>query len=125
MSKRGELGISDCATCKATQPRAVRQALGCGYEVPVERLTLWSPPLGEKAYRGPSPTMCAGYTTTLPEVVETSLHRAHWDKGSLVAACNGDQPTEETLYSVLILAGAFNEVEQWLMTPSKDGGGGP
>jgi hypothetical protein len=122
----GDLDIADCSKCKKMTSSERRQHLGCGYEPPIDRvrLTLWHPPSGPKGYSGPEPTMCAGYTATLPEVIETSILRAHWEKGSLRDACGGEQPTEESLALVLILSGAYNSLQRWLMTPAKDGGGG-
>jgi hypothetical protein len=125
MASRNGLAIGDCDKCKQMSSREQRQSLGCGYEPPIDRvrLTLWQPPSGPKAYRGPDATMCAGYTTRLPEVIETSILRAHWDKGSLRDACGG-APTEETNLLVLLLSGAYNSLQRWMMTPAKDGGGG-
>lgn len=126
MGSRNDLAIADCTKCKKMNSREQRQYLGCGYEPPIDRvrLTLWSPPSGSKAYSGPDPTMCAGYTTRLPEVQETSLLRLHWENGSLRDACGGELPTEETLVLVVILQGAYNSLQRWMMTPAKDGGGG-
>jgi hypothetical protein len=104
-----------------------RQALGCGY-LPVAdgrvHLTIWQPPGGKRAYGGPPLTVCAGYTCNLPEVTEAAITRAHWKVGAVVAACDGEQPTQDLMNSILVLDAAYSEVEGWLMTPSKDGGGG-
>lgn len=126
MASRNDLAIADCTKCKQMNTSERRQYLGCGYEPPIDRvhLTLWQPPNGPKAYHGPDATVCAGYTTRLPEVIETSILRAHWENGSLRDACGGEQPTEETLALVLILSGSYNSLQRWMMTPSKDGGGG-
>lgn len=126
MANRQDLAITDCSKCKQMNTREQRQYLGCGYEPPIDRarLTLWRPPEGKHAYRGPEPTVCAGYSTSLPEVQETSILRLHWEKGSLRDACDGEKPTEETLALIVILQGAYNALQHWLMTPSKDGGGG-
>ena len=110
-------------------PPLQRRYLGCGYEPPLTgvRLTMWSPPVprhdGGVGYRGPEPTVCAGYTTSLPEVIEAAVIRRHWDKGQVVAACGGAMPTEEMLSSILVVDNAFAEVRNWASTPEKDGGG--
>jgi hypothetical protein len=125
MDRRNELVIADCGKCKAQMNKGQRQALGCGYEPPIDRarLTMWSPPTGKVGYSGPNATVCAGYSTSLPEVIETAIARRHWEKSQLQMACDGEQPTEETRTMVLILDGAFADVKNWAQTPSKDGGG--
>jgi hypothetical protein len=104
-----------------------RQSLGCGYEPPADgrvRLAVWQPPGGNRGYRGPDLTICAGYTTKLNEANEAWHARAHWKNGALVPACLGDEPTEDLLTSILILDGGYNALESWAHTPASEGGGG-
>ncbi len=100
-----------------------RQSLGCGYEPRTDRVSLlmWQPPQGAKGYSGPPLEWCAGYTTSLPEVMETAIARVHWSKGN--AAALGEL-TEETLNSIVILEGSYNELQRWMLTPLSEGGGG-
>lgn len=123
MANRQELAISDCDKCKAMMTKEQRQSLGCGYEPKHERLpvVVWSPPSGRNAYSGPAPTICPGYTTSLPEVIEAAITRAHWLKGNVDAT---DDQREDLLNAILVLDAAYNGVQHWMMTPSKDGGGG-
>jgi hypothetical protein len=106
-------------------PALQRQSLGCGYLPPADRvhLTLWQPPSNERGYKGPPLTVCAGYTASLPEVIETSIARAHWKVGAIVAACDGEMPSEDLMNSILVLDSESGAVEGWLMTPVADGGG--
>jgi hypothetical protein len=106
--------------------REQRRYLGCGYEPPIDRvrLTLWQPPVGKVGYNGPDPTMCAGYTTNLPEVLETGVARMHWSKGNASVMADGDQPSEDLLNAIIVLEGEYNAMQHWMLTPSKDGGGG-
>lgn len=112
--------------------REQRQYMACGYEPALDptrvRLTIWNPPAatatGNVGYRGPNPTVCPGYTTRLPEVQETALLRLHWENGVLRDACGGETPTEETLSLIVVLQGAYNALQRWVMTPASDGGGG-
>ena len=122
-SRRGLIGIDDCGKCMQTTPQLQRQSLGCGYEPRPDRvhLTIWQPP--SQFYRGDPLTTCAGYTVNLPEVAEASIARAHWKQGALREACEG-KPTEDLMNSILVFDAACSEVEHWMMTPSKDGGGG-
>lgn len=123
MARRGDVGIADCGKCKQTNNKQARQALGCGYEPRDERvhLTLWQPPGGPVGFQEDDSDICAGYTTSLPEVMETLIARIHWSKGngSLIV-----EPTEDLLNAIVILEGEYNAVQNWIMTPSKDGGGG-
>jgi len=92
-----------------------RQALGCGYEPPAVLVPIntWR----HRGYRGPESSVCPGYSTSLPEVLESALARVHWSKGHSV----GD--SEDLLNAIVIMDGAFSELQTWLMTPTKDGGG--
>jgi hypothetical protein len=110
-----------------TTQRLQRQSLACGYEPAADNrvhLTIWQPPSGEVGYRGPELTVCAGYTANLPEVIEAAITRAHWKYGAIVAACDGEMPTEDLRNACLVLDGESSAVERWMMTPAKDGGGG-
>lgn len=125
-ARRGSLGIEDCETCMKNIGPQQRQALACGYLPRDERvhLTIWQPPGGQRGYQGPPLETCAGYSVHLPEVMEAAITRAHWKNGETVAACGGEMPTEDLMNSILILDAASSELEGWLMTPAKDGGGG-
>ena len=121
--RRGESALDDCVKCKASTTTLIRQSLGCGYEPPAEgrvRLTLWQPPAGKNGYRGEALTVCAGYTTNLPEVTEVAIARIHWGKGNAVIL----PQSEDLLNAIVIAESSFNQLSNWLMTPSKDGGGG-
>ena len=109
-----------------TTTQLQRQSLGCGYEPRTDlvRLTLWQPPSGERGYKGPGLTICAGYTANLPEVTEAAVARAHWKNGALRESLDGDRPSDDLMNSILVLDSEFSAVESWLMTPSADGGGG-
>jgi hypothetical protein len=123
LSRRGQLGIDDCVRCKKNTPAIQRQALGCGYEPRSGRLPVipWQPPTASRSgYSGDPLTVCAGYTCNLPEVREIALSRVHWSKGN--AAALG--LTEDALDALVVLEGSYNQVQAWIMTPSKDGGGG-
>jgi hypothetical protein len=106
--------------------RTTRQGMGCGFEpAPNKHLRVmpWQPPLGPKAYSHKPPTTCVGYLMNLPEVMEGIQAHAHWKNGAIVAFCEG-KPKEALLQVVLIFEAARNSVDNWRMTPSKDGGGG-
>lgn len=122
--RRNELGISDCSTCKTMNPATQRQYLGCGYEPPLDRvrLTLWQPPSGKIGSKTEA-TVCAGYTTNLPEVREVALMHRHWSTGNLEMGLCGAKPTEELMALIVVLDSEVNGVDVWRMTPSKDGGG--
>lgn len=107
-----------------------RQHMECGYEprLPDDKrkhLMIWQPPSGGErvGYKGPKLTTCAGFTTKLPEVLETAYYRAHWKEGALEQACDG-KPTPHLMGSLLVLDSQFNALEAWLMTTAADGGGG-
>jgi len=102
-----------------------RQYLGCGYEPALAGARPWQ----HSGYVGPvvdgkelGPTTCVGFTTKLPEVIETSRMRASWKVGSLRDACGGE-PHEQVLDAVLLLDHETGQLEAWTMTPQSKGGG--
>jgi hypothetical protein len=107
------------------QSKQTRQAMGCGYEVPARELAPqpWSPSSMSRTWRG-DVTVCPGYSTSLPDVLEVCRARVHWEKNAAAfeAFCEGD-PTEQMLAAVEILEGSVNEVTAWVSTPRSEGGG--
>jgi hypothetical protein len=111
--------LNDCSACRRVNSRLVRQTLACGYEpepppnIPVLAWTFgWS----EK------PTVCPGFTTNLPEVVEASRARLHWNKGQLAMRFGGE-PTEALLLSIEVLEIEAARCQEWSSTPESQGGG--
>jgi hypothetical protein len=37
---------------------------------------------------------------------------------------DGEQPSEDLLNAIIVLEGEYNAMQHWMLTPSKDGGGG-
>lgn len=105
-------------------PEHLRQEMGCGFLPPLERgaVSIWDNPARDPS--GDSkPTMCPGYTTSLPEVRETSYARLHWKNSQLEAWARG-APTDHQLDAIAILEASSQQLEAWLMTPKEKGGGG-
>lgn len=99
-----------------------RQLIGCGFEPPPPRrfakhVTTWFG-LG---YRGDVPTVCPGYSTKLPEVIEIARARLHWSKGNLPVFA--DDPLHPVAIGIEILESSSNECQHWMMTPESEGGG--
>lgn len=97
---------------------AARSQAGCGYAPTVERIYPWAG-LG---YKGATPTVCPGYSTNLPEVIEVARARFHWTKGELSAFTHG-RATDALMIGIEILEGAVNECQAWCTTPRDKGGG--
>ncbi len=102
-----------------------RQLMGCGLLPPPAEsrrryLQIWN---GGSLpnYKGPEPTVCPGYSTSLPEVIEVARAHRHWSKGNYQVA--GREPNDPLVISIEILDGATNEFQAWSMTSTKDGGG--
>lgn len=104
-----------------------RQGRGCGYEPPAPptmRVVPWQPPIGKLGYRHrPLPTICAGYTTRLPEVTEAARARGWAIKGQLDVFLGGERANENLLAYVDILDIEINAMEVWAVTPRERGGG--
>ncbi len=103
----------------------IRQSMGCGFEPPapasLPRIP-WEPPRSQCGFQG-EVTVCPGYTTKLPEVMEIDRMRCHWKVGALRDACDGEQPHEHTLLALEILDSQYNANENYRTTDAKDGGG--
>lgn len=118
----GDLAIANCEKCMQATSKEQRQYLGCPFEAPIENAQPWSPPDGKHGFKHASPTVCPGYTTSLPEVRETSRAYTHWTKGQLAEFCGG-QPSDAMLMAVEILDFDVHANQHYLMTPVNEGGG--
>jgi hypothetical protein len=108
-----------------TQSEDQRQLMGCGYTAPVvesrrRHLSIWQ---GGSLlnYKGPPTTVCPGYSTALPEVIEAVRAHRHWSKGNYPVAER--EPGDPMVVSLELFDGAINEFQLWAMTPEADGGG--
>lgn len=120
----------DCKTCLHGDPKSPeqimqqpmsllnRQLMGCGY-APPPPAPIKAEPSVACGYNGPDLTVCPGYSTSLPEVIEVAKAHAHWSKGALRV----DDVESPMANALLILEGANNILTRWLSTPKdKDGG---
>ena len=99
-----------------------RQELGCGFEpLPTEILRPFCQPASPRGYSGPAPTVCPGYSTSLPEVLEIARGHTHWKVGSL-RDYTGDRPSAAMMRGLEIFAGAVGELERAVLTPFAKGG---
>jgi len=98
-------------------PANTRRLLACGYLPPHVLGHAWS----GCGYDGSDPTVCPGYSTSLPEVAEANRAHFHWSKGNLVALHR--EPSDAILRCVEILEGSRGAVTSWAMTPQSKGGG--
>lgn len=118
----GDLVIGNCDKCMKATSKEQRQDLGCAFEPLIEISHPWSPPGGKHGFQHASPTVCPGYTTSLPEVREAARAYSHWTKGQLADFCGG-QPSDAMLMAVEILDYDVNCNQHWLLTPENEGGG--
>lgn len=113
--------LTDCNKCKQGNDRATRQAMGCGYELPVENARAWSPPTGEHGYQYGDVTVCAGYLAALPEVVETGRAWLHWDHGQLESFA--PNPPDALVAGIEVMDAEIAAARHWAETPESEGGG--
>jgi hypothetical protein len=124
--QREELVFADCEKCMQTQSKTSRQFWGCAYEAPVEGAVMWEPPSSKHGFRQneklePLPTVCPGYSTSLPEVLEIRRAHRHWSNGSLTAFAK--EPSEGLLIGIEVYDAEINSVQHYEMTPESEGGG--
>jgi hypothetical protein len=100
-----------------------RQLLGCGFEPPpAEHVRHLVQPWNGLGYSGPKPTVCPGYSTHLPEVIEAARAWFHWNKGALNSFARG-VPSAALIDCIEYLDAAVEECKTWCMTPTSKGGG--
>ncbi len=101
--------------------RDIRRTMRCGLEplLPLSPdVSAWQPPTDEierHAYNGPEATVCIGYTSKLPEVMEAAEARLHWEHGAIQSWCRGE-PTEALLEGIAILHISTNQASAWAMS---------
>ena len=106
----------------STYSKPVRQGWACGYELPPEDgrpVEAWSG-LG---YRGDPPTVCPGYSTSLPETIEIARAWRWWDKSEISQFCDGLEVSDNMKLGIEIFAGEVASLQRWLVTPVDQGGG--
>jgi hypothetical protein len=114
---------SNCRECRSRLSAESRQMAGCPYEPPVPPdLAPIVRPWAGLGYAGDMPSVCPGYSTTLPEAIEIARGRMHWSKGELGQFCGG-QASEAMIIGIEIAEAAGNEFQAWRTTPSSKGGG--
>jgi hypothetical protein len=106
----------------ATYDRKMRQSWACGFELPDPRIAVmpWS---GGYGYTGDPPTVCAGYTTSLPETIEVARAWRWWKAGQLTVFVDGATVTPAMKHGIELFDGTVNMFERWKMTPRDKGGG--
>lgn len=101
-----------------------RQMFGCGYEPPpADNLRPFVGIPRPEGYSDDEPTVCPGYSTSLPETIEIARGWLHWTKGAL-REYTGGQPTVAMVAGIEVLSGASSDCERYWMTPRSKGGGG-
>lgn len=106
--------LRDCDACKQRETVTKRQHMGCGYEAPLpEALGTarpWTPHWW--VMQGWDASICPGYSTTLPEVVEVTYAYGQWEAGTLtewVASMEGEAPSRALLDALAMRKAGINE----------------
>lgn len=100
----------------------VRSSMRCGYLPLVPDARAWRHAGDDTDERGNNlgPEVCPGYTTSLPEVIETTHARLHWEKGALGIWADGPV-TEQQMQAVTVLEMASGAAQGWAMkNPRRD-----
>lgn len=129
--------LTDCERCMANNGREQRQSNGCGYEpspAPNVVVMPWQPPTGtplaydmgeptETKPRGVfAPTVCIGYLSKLPDVIETQ-RASNWAKKGELASFLGGAPSEDLVNAIDLLDYSQAQADRYFMTPADKGGG--
>lgn len=96
-----------------TQTFESRRLMGCGY-IPDAPKPQARPP----GFEG-DVTVCIGYSTSLPEVVETSYARLWFDKGALGDWCDQEPPTPALRAAIEQMESQQHACQAYAMADSK------
>lgn len=100
-ARRGNAEHLNCGSCR-TLDVATRRAIRCGWESVSDSGRAWHPfKLG-----GPPLTVCAGYTSQMPDVVDVARAFLHWEKGQL--QLRNPDPPPQLLDGIEILSMEIN-----------------
>lgn len=118
--------IADCDKCMQATTQINRQGRGCGYEPDAPTgvaVTPWQPPLSKLGYKHGRATVCAGYTTRLPEVSEATRAHAWATRGQLDVFLGGERANENLLAYIDIFGSEVESLKLWMVTSIEEGGG--
>lgn len=106
---------ADCETCKLRKGRGERAGMGCGWLPPKERgkFSMTTP-------YGPEPTVCVGYSVTLPEVLEAGRALGWKQDGHLTELYDGEPVTQSLRDAVDVLANECKKVEALAAKPKDE-----
>ena len=108
----------DCDACKRRCDSVIRSTFACGWVPEAERS---EHPLAPSALpRGLDVTVCAGYTTSLPEVLECGRAMAWRDKGCLPDMYNGQYPTPALRDGIDILSVEQSAAEAYRVRKARE-----
>ena len=121
-SKETVAHLRDCKTCMNQRSVESRQQMGCGYEKPSPFASPWV----HTAFKRPAdadpekpyPTVCAGYTTKLPEVIEVARAHFHSERETFVSLI-GKRATPHLMTGIELMASEVNAVQTWSMRPKE------
>lgn len=112
---------NNCGDCKANNTAETRQMWRCPYEPD-------SPAAKQPFVRAPrpegstvEPTVCPGYTTSLPETIEVARAWGWAERGCL-RDFTRDEPTEALVDAVELFGGHVEAFKNKLMTARSKGG---
>ncbi len=106
-------------------PTGQRETLGCGWLADASEKACGSPfgpePLPGWDWRDPYPTICAGYTSSLPEVLEAA-RALSWRKDGQLAELYDDHKTTQALRDAMdIVDVERSNVERFALKRDDDG----
>lgn len=99
---------ANCTLCLRDFSRHERRCFGCGFLDRSEWLCDGEGPLGSKLVEEPV-SVCAGYTTSLPEVLEANRALTWRKDGALSEYLDGERPKPMLKDAMDLLASAVSE----------------
>ena len=127
---KGRQSYANCTECKAGATTQIRQSWRCPYLTPsppdLERYTHAPCPDGaspppDHEQGTPWPTVCPGYSTSLPETIEVARAWGWAERGDL-RAFTQEQPTEALVDAIELFGDHVDRLKTKLMTPRSKGG---
>lgn len=101
------IGSKGCEECKRTVSVERRQYNGCGWEPAIAGARPWAP--ASWLERRLETTVCPGYSTSLPTVLEMTWAYPQWKEGTLTDFLGGQPPTPVALVCLTTLDAGIEE----------------
>jgi len=118
----------DCSMCRDRVSAPMRQAMGCAFLDPIRddrgELSVPHAIWKHEGDKSAGQTICPGYTTNLPDVIDIARAHQHWTKGELGTVLGGADGLPPVLADGIgQIDESVQRLDGWRMSASNKKGG--